>query len=204
VVARSRLVAAEINDFSGGVAHMSTIKTMHDAFLHELSDMYSAEHQFAEAMDGMLELAKAPEVKAGLRQHIKETRQQISNIDAIFELCSAKAESVTCKGAAGIISEFKNGVKDIKEPALLDGFIAAGGLKSEHYEIATYRPLVEQAKLMGHEDAATLLEANLQMEESFAQQLEMVGHKLGQAVADDQPDLLIQPVHERVGARSRH
>jgi ferritin-like metal-binding protein YciE len=169
---------------------VSAIKTMHEAFLHELSDTYSAEHQLTEAMQGMLEMAQHPQVKEGLQQHIKETKQQIKNLDQVFKSLGEKPEDVTCKGAAGIISEFKSGAKEIKEPALLDGFIAAGGLKGEHYEIATYRCLVAKTQLMGHSDAMELLQENLDMEERFAEQLEQVDKQLGQELVSDMPELV--------------
>jgi len=169
---------------------MAMIKTVHESFLHELSDTYDAEHQLTDAMEGMLELATSPQVKQGLQRHITETKQQIKNLDQIFSSMNEKPEKVTCKGAGGIISEFKSGAKEIKNPALLDGFIAAGGLKGEHYEIASYRCLVAKATLMGEPDAAQLLGENLQMEERFAQQLEQVDQQLGRELVREQPELL--------------
>jgi ferritin-like metal-binding protein YciE len=183
---------------------VATIKTMQASFLHELSDTYSAEHQLTEAMQGMLELATNLQVKQGLQRHIAETKQQIKNIDQVFKSFAQTPEDVVCKGAAGIISEFKSGAKDIREPALLDGFIVAGGLKGEHYEIATYRFLVAKAQLLGHADAAQLLEDNLQMEERFAVQLEQVDKQLGQELVRDKPELVRSPGSEpKAGKRTQ-
>jgi ferritin-like metal-binding protein YciE len=159
---------------------MASIKTMHDGFLHDLGDAYDAEEQLLAAMQEMLTLAQSPEVKRGLQQHITDTKAQIKNLDAVFKSLGEPAKKEACKGAAGIISENKTALKSIKQPALIDCALADGGLKAEHYEIASYRSLVSKARLMGHNQAATLLQQNLQMEEQFAQQLEQVGQKLGQ------------------------
>src|SRR5215208_5682308 len=102
---------------------MSAIKTMHELFMHEMSDVYDAEHQLMAAMEEMLEQAENGEVKKGLQRHIKETQQQIKNLDAAFKALKAEPEKMKCKGAAGLIAEYKGTAKDIKAPELLDGFI---------------------------------------------------------------------------------
>lgn len=169
---------------------MSQIKTVHQAFLHELSDTYNAEQQLMQAMEEMQGQASHPQVKQGLQGHMQETRQQIKNLDQVFKSLGEKPEDVTCKGAAGIISEFKTTAKEIKEQDLLDGFIVGAGCKGEHYEISTYRGLVAKAELMGHTQAVQLLRENLQMEERFAQQLEQLERQLGQELVQRKPELV--------------
>ena len=147
---------------------MAAIKTVQELFLHELSDVYDAEHQLTAAMEEMLATAKNAEVQKGLRRHINETQQQIKNLDAAFKTLKAEPEKIKCKGAAGLIAEYKGTAKDIKDPVLLDGFICGAGVKAEHYEIESYKGLVDKAKLLGQPKAAELFEKNLAMEEAFA------------------------------------
>ena len=45
-----------------------------------------------------------------------ETEQQIKNLDMVYKSLGQKPEKVPCKGAAGIIAEFKSTTKDIKSP----------------------------------------------------------------------------------------
>ena len=169
---------------------MSAIKDMHALFLHEMSDVYDAEHQLMAAMEEMLAQATNREVKQGLTRHIKETRQQVKNLEAAFEALKAEPEKMKCKGAAGLISEYKGTAKDIKAPELLDGFICGAGVKAEHYEIESYKGLVDKARLMGHARAAELLEKNLAMEEAFAEQMEQLEKRLGQEVMAKGPSLV--------------
>jgi ferritin-like metal-binding protein YciE len=175
---------------------VAAIKTMHALFLHELSDQYSAEQQLTTAMEEMLELAKDARVRSGLERHIGETAEQIGNLDRAFASLGEKPEKMTCKGAAGIIAEFKGSAKDIKPPELLDGFIVGGGLKGEHYEIESYKGLVEKAELMGHDEAARLLRRNLAQEERFAEELEKLDKALGERAAAD-PELVGHPTRKR-------
>ena len=93
-----------------------------------------------------------------------------------------KPEKVTCKGVKGLVDEFKGAAKEMKTPELLDGLIVDAGIKSEHYEIASYGGLVEKSKLMKHDKVAKLLEENLKMEEQFEQQLHQVEKKLGEEI----------------------
>jgi len=159
---------------------MAAIKTMHDAFLHELSDTYDAEQQIAKLLPEMISMAQHPDVKQGLEQHLSETKAQIKNLDQAFQSLDASPQKITCKGMAGILAENQSVLKSIKEKALIDGAIASGSLKVEHYEIATYRCLAVKAQLMGHNHAAQMLQQNLQQEERMAGQLEQIDRQLGQ------------------------
>lgn len=168
---------------------MAGIKTLHEAFLHELSDVMNGEQQLLEAMDEMHGMAKHPQVKQGLQQHITQTKKQVQNLEKAFADLGEKPEKVTCKGVKGLVAEFKGAAKDMKKPELLDGLIVDAGIKSEHYEIATYGGLVEKAKLMKHDKVAKLLEENLKMEETFEQQLHQVEKTLGQEMST-KPELV--------------
>lgn len=168
---------------------MAGIRTMHEAFLHELFDVYDAEHQLTKALPELAEMAQHSQVKQGLQQHLKETEQQIKNLDRVFASLGAKSKQVSCKGMAGILSEGKGMLKEIMAPELKDGAIVGGGCKVEHYEIASYQGLVSKARLMGHTEAAQLLQQNLQMEEQFAKKLEQIDQQLGQELVR-QPNLI--------------
>jgi ferritin-like metal-binding protein YciE len=169
---------------------MAAIKDMRTLFVHEMSDVYDAEHQLMQAMQEMMQQAENERVKSGLQRHIKETEQQVKNLDAAFKALGEKPEKVTCKGAAGLISEYKSTAKEIKAQELLDGFICGAGVKAEHYEIESYKGLVDKAKLMGQSEAAELFEKNLKMEEAFAEACEQLEKQLGQQVAKSKPELM--------------
>lgn len=169
---------------------MSSMNTMHELFLEEIRDTYDAEHQFMQAMQQMMAKAQNPQVKQGLQHHMQETERQIKNLEQVFESLGEKPKRVTCKGAGGIISEFTSHAGEIKKAELLDGFIVGASAKGEHYEIATYRGLVEKARAMKHADAERLLSENLSMEETFAQKLEQLGKQLDTTLVQQKPELV--------------
>jgi ferritin-like metal-binding protein YciE len=155
------------------------IKTLDEKFMHELSDIYDAEHRFLEAQQEMMKQAKASELKQMVNEHIGQTHQQIKNLEQVFELLGERAKRVKCDGAAGIVSEGEKGLKEAKDaPEIRDCLIAGSASKVEHYEISSYRGLIEGAQLMGQQEIVKLLQENLKQEEQTAKKIEASAPKL--------------------------
>jgi ferritin-like metal-binding protein YciE len=60
------------------------MQTPQDLFVHELSDIRSAEEIVAKMLSEAQNLVQDPQTRQGLQQHEEETRQQITNLDQIF------------------------------------------------------------------------------------------------------------------------
>jgi ferritin-like metal-binding protein YciE len=163
------------------------IKTLQDKFLHELKDIYDAEHQFLQGQELMLRNANDGTLKQMITQHIDQTRQQISNLEQVFSLIGEKAERVMCDGAKGIVSEGQKSMKEASgSPDIMDLTILGGASKVEHYEISTYRGLVAGAQLMGQRDVLNLLQQNLQQEEQTARMIEQTETQMLQRAMSSQ------------------
>lgn len=63
-----------------------TIKTLEDLFIHELSDVYSAEKQISRALPKMARAATDEQLVAAFKLHLEETRGQIERIDQLVEI----------------------------------------------------------------------------------------------------------------------
>jgi ferritin-like metal-binding protein YciE len=63
-----------------------TIKTIEELFIHELSDIYSAEKQLTKSLPRMARASTAPELKEAFTSHLEETQGQVERIDQIVEL----------------------------------------------------------------------------------------------------------------------
>lgn len=165
-----------------------TIKTLQEKFLHGLGDIYDAEHQFLEAQQEMLPQANSTTVKSLLEQHIKETEQQITVLEQVFEAVGETPKREKCAASAGIVKENESLLSEVSgNPALVDLAISGGAAKVEHYEIATYRMLITGAQQMGQTQVAKLLQQNLQQEEATAQKIETSASALfQQALAQEQ------------------
>lgn len=145
------------------------INSLNEKFMHELGDIYDAEHQFLKGQEEMLTNATDPNLQQMIQQHMQQTQQQILNLEQAFNVLGQQPQRVMCDGAKGIVSE---GQKIMKEtagvPSIRDCAIAGAAARVEHYEIAAYRELVTAASMMGQQQLVSLLQENLQQEESTA------------------------------------
>jgi ferritin-like metal-binding protein YciE len=159
------------------------MKTPQDLFVHELSDIRSAEQIIVQMLGEAQGMVQNPQLKQGLQKHEQETRQQIQNLDQIFQLMGTKPHPVQCRAVEGL----RQGLTEVRQsqpsPQVLDGVIVDGAAKTEHYEIAAYTGLLKQARAMGQPEAARLLEQNLQQEQNTLRQVEQIGDQLTQQMA---------------------
>ncbi len=148
------------------------ITTTDELFMHELGDMYDAEHRFLKGQEEMLAQATDADLKGMIQAHIQQTEQQITNLDQVFSLLGQEAKGQKCDAAAGLVSEAQKTMKEASVAALRDCVIGTAATKVEHYEIVNYRGLVAGAEGMAPTEVVALLRTNLAQEEQTAQKLE--------------------------------
>jgi ferritin-like metal-binding protein YciE len=150
-----------------------TISTTNEKFLHELGDIYDAEHRFLEAHQEMLSQVNETSLREGLEKHIEQTQQQIEVLEQVYQALGQQPEREGCEAAKGILLEAQQNLQNAGTDHIRDCFICASSLKIEHYEISAYRGLVVTAQQIGYEDIELLLQGNLKQEEETAQKLEV-------------------------------
>lgn len=152
---------------------MANISSINELFLHELGDIYDAEHQFLKGQEEMLQGASDATLRQMIGAHIEETRQQIANIEQVYAALGQQPERVMCDGAKGIVSEGQKGLRETAGASgVRDVAIGMAASRVEHYEIAAYRGLIQGAQLMGQPQIVNLLMQNLQQEERTSQLVE--------------------------------
>lgn len=150
-----------------------TIRTLEEKFIHDLADIYDAEHRFLEAQLQMIQQAGAPQLRSMLQEHLEQTRQQIGNLESIYAQLGSRPMRIKCDAAAGLVTEGQKGMQESQgSPAVRDCMIAGSAAKVEHYEVAAYRGLISAAEGMGQAPIASLLRQNLQQEEQTAHMIE--------------------------------
>jgi len=147
------------------------LKTLQDLFVNELKDVYSAEKQILQALPKMAKAASSPDLRRAFETHRKQTQDQVTRLDAIFEQLGASTRGKKCKGMEGLLAEGTEIMEDEGEEAVIDAGLIAAAQRVEHYEIAAYGCLRTYATLLGQAKAATLLEETLQEEEAADQLL---------------------------------
>jgi ferritin-like metal-binding protein YciE len=156
-----------------------SMETPRDLFIHELSDTLSAEHIILKMLPVVAGEVDSKDLRDALREHEKETKQQIKNLEAAFKELGEKPEEMTCHGADGLRKEVDSFLKENPSPEILTLFAAGAAGKTEQYEIQSYTGLIDMAKLMGEKEVAKLLQENLKQEEAMAKRVEQLEKQLG-------------------------
>jgi ferritin-like metal-binding protein YciE len=164
---------------------MADAKTLHDAFIDELRDAYDAEKQLLRALPKMAKKATAEDLSAAFEAHLEETRGHVDKLEQVFGTLDEKVRGKHCDGIAGIIEEGKSVMEEDFDAETMDACLIAGGQRAEHYEMAAYGTLIAWAQVMGHTEAADLLEEILEEEKAADQKLSALAEGgINQAAAD--------------------
>ena len=141
------------------------LNSLHDLFVEELQDLYSAENMILKALPKMRDAAASTELRAGFEQHLEQTRGHVQRLDKIFDqLADVDRKGKKCKGMDGIIKDNKELLEAEAEPEVLDAGLIAGAQRVEHYEIAGYGTVRTYARILGHDEWAQLLNQTLEEE----------------------------------------
>jgi len=137
-----------------------------EEFFHEsLKDMYWAERQLTRSIPRMIKAATTEALKEVLNEHLEETKDQVMQLEKVFELMGRKPQAKKCEAMEGLIKEADGLIEETDEGTMTrDVAIIMAGQKIEHYEIATYGTLVRLAKTMGRGDVAYVLSEILDQE----------------------------------------
>lgn len=146
-------------------------KTLHDAFIDELRDTYDAEKQLIKALPKLARAASAAKLRTAFESHLNQTRGQVTRLEKVFASLNERPRGKHCDGMAGIIKEGGAAIEEGFDAETLDAALIAAGQRAEHYEMAAYGTLVAWARVMGHTEAARLLQLNLNEEGDADQKL---------------------------------
>lgn len=155
------------------------VKTIEELFIHELSDIYSAEKQLTKALPRLARAAENPELAEGFRTHLEETQGQIERIDRIVELLDIRLKRIKCAAMEGLVEEGKEVIEEIEKGPLRDAALIGGAQKVEHYEIASYGTLAALAKQLGYKDALPLILETLEEEKATDEKLTLLAEQGG-------------------------
>src|SRR4051794_7166492 len=133
------------------------IQSFDDLFLHTLRDIYYAENQIVKSLPTMIEKATDPSLKQGFETHLRETQNQITRLNQVFQMHGSEPRGVKCPAIDGIIEEADEIVGEVADKKVLDAALIAAAQAVEHYEITRYGTLVAWAQVLGRPDCADLL-----------------------------------------------
>ena len=160
-------------------------KTLHEAFVHEIRDIYDGERQITKALPKMIKKTTSDELRTALEEHLEQTQGHLERLEQVFASLDESVRGKHCDGVAGLIEEGKAIMEEDMDDAAMDACLIGAGQRVEHYEMAAYGTLVAWARAMGHEQAAELLQQTLDEEKAADEKLSSIAEGgLNQKAAD--------------------
>jgi ferritin-like metal-binding protein YciE len=148
--------------------------SLEDLFLNQIEDLYDAEHRIIRALPKMIDAAQSPDLKQAFETHLNETRHQVERLDTIFQQLGQQPQRETCEAMKGLIREGEEMASAKGDPTVRDAALIAAAQRIEHYEMAGYGTVRSLAQLLGHHEAARLLQSTLAEEQSADKKLTQV------------------------------
>ncbi len=157
---------------------MSEITNPRELFLHELGDILYVERNLVEeALPKLIDEVQDTELKTGLKEHLSQTRQHVSNVEQVFELLGETPHEEECIAFEGLKKEHEEMVKE-SSSYLIDLVDLGAAARTENYEIAAYEGLRRMAKALGEEKAVELLDENLSQEKEALREVEKIATRV--------------------------
>jgi ferritin-like metal-binding protein YciE len=152
-----------------------SLDSLQSLFVEELRDIYNGEKQLLKALPRMAKAAESPPLRQAFTKHLRETEGQVQRLETILQNLGQAVRGKQCKGMEGLVEEGKEKMEKEGEGPVIDAALIASAQKVEHYEIAAYGCLRTYAQILGHDEAAKLLEQTLAEEEAADKKLTQLG-----------------------------
>ncbi len=140
------------------------LNSLHQLYVEQLQDLYSAETQILDALPKMVKAASHIELKHGFELHLRQTEEQVRRLDLIFTELNEEAEGEECEGMKGLLKAGEKMMKEKADSDVLDAALIAAAQRVEHYEIAGYGCARTYANMLGFDEHAEILQQTLDEE----------------------------------------
>jgi len=137
---------------------------LHDLFIHELKDLYSAENQILKALPKLVDAANAEELAQAFAHHLHETESHVQRLEDIFRQLDVSPRGKKCVGMEGLLEEGKELLKEEAADWVMDAALIGAAQRVEHYEIAVYGTARDHAEKLGLYQVAQILQQTLDEE----------------------------------------
>ena len=181
--------------------------SLRELYIDELRDLYSAETQLTKALPKMAKASSNSELRQAFEEHLRQTSEQVSRLEQIFDMLGEKATGKKCLGMEGLVKEGAEVMKEDYEGAVMDAALIGAAQRVEHYEIAGYGTVREFAELMGEEEHVSLLDETLeeekQTDEKLTQLAEDINSQAQEGAGEEEEEREQTTERRRTSSRGR-
>jgi len=119
----------------------------------------------------MAKAATNSDLKAGFEEHLKQTEGHVGRLEKIMKSLDESPKGKKRKGMEGLIKEGAELIEEDPGDEELDAGLISAAQRVEHYEMAGYGCVATYAKLLGEDQAETLLRQTLDEEKETDKKL---------------------------------
>ena len=162
------------------------VNRLRHLYVEELKDLYSAESQLVKALPKMAKASTSEALRAGFEGHLEQTKEHIARLEKIFEALGESPNGKKCKGMEGLIKEGGELIAEDPAPEELDAGLISAAQRVEHYEIAGYGCVSTYAKILGEDQAVSLLRQTLEEEKETDKKLTQLAAQINIEAANSE------------------
>jgi ferritin-like metal-binding protein YciE len=140
------------------------LKSLHELFILQIKDLYSAENQLLKALPRMAKKTQTTALKDAFNKHLEQTQEHVNRLDEIADNLEFNPKGHVCQAMKGLILEGTEIIKSKGNSDILDAGLIAAAQRVEHYEISAYGTALAYARLMKHNTESGLLKKTLDEE----------------------------------------
>src|SRR6266568_2532752 len=161
-------------------------------YVDELRDLYSAETQMVKALPKLAKASSNAALRQGFEEHLRQTSEQVSRLEQIFELLGEKPTGKKCVGMEGLVKEGAETMQQNYGNEVMDAAIIGAAQRVEHYEIAGYGTVRAFAELLGEDEHVSLIEQTLEEEKQADAKLTQLAEQIN-SQANEGAEVEMQP-----------
>jgi ferritin-like metal-binding protein YciE len=158
--------------------------SLRQLYVDELKDLYSAETQLVKALPKMAKASSNPELRQAFEEHLRQTSEQVSRLEQIFEALEEKPTGKKCLGMEGLVKEGAETMQEKYGEAVMDAAVIGAAQRVEHYEIAAYGTVRAFAELLGEEQHVSLIEQTLEEEKQADEKLTQLAEEINSQASE--------------------
>lgn len=160
--------------------------SMRQLYVDELRDLYNAETQMVKVLPKMAKAASSAGLRQAFEEHLRQTSEQVSRLEQIFESLDEKPTGRKCLGMDGLVKEAAETMQEKYSGSVMDAAIIGAAQRVEHYEIAGYGTVREFAELLEENEHVSLIAQTLEEEKQADEKLTQLAEGINSQATDAQ------------------
>jgi ferritin-like metal-binding protein YciE len=151
------------------------VDPLHYVFVDELKGIYAAELQLDGVLQQMARATSSDLLRTIIEEHQAETKKQVERLEIVFEQIDEKPRARKNKSITKLIAANE---KVLRGHGSTDAALIDVAQLVEQFEIREYGSVCTYAKLLGLDEASSLLKESLDEEKAVHQRLRELGESL--------------------------